>query len=357
MRRAALLLATVLASSTLASVAFAADEEHDPIVQAVGELLHGPTPGTRDRARELLRQNPDAAVDVLLRALEEVAAARRPPVASATVEAPPALPVRADDHVVQIYDVRDLVERFGSCEELVRRLRGGLGEGSTMAAQGEGIIVVKTRPHSHEDLQQTLSGLRQDMSEMVRIETRVISAPLTALLGREVSASRPGDVVPIEDPVAALEAWIAAGDAEIVAAPALSCFPEQRASVHVGREISFVADFDVEIAQSAIIADPIVERIYAGVEIELTPTISAADIVRVDVLATCTDVALETFSTTLGAFEDPVEIQIPAMIRTEVRRAVDVPDGGTIVVRLSDDRDARRFVVLTVTRERLLDDE
>jgi hypothetical protein len=259
--------------------------------------------------------------------------------------------------VLQLYDVRDLVERVGSADVLVERLRHGLDEGSSMVAQGEGVIVVKTRPRSHADLQRTLMALRQDASEMIRIETRVVTAPLTAPLGREVSAARPGDVVAIEDPIAALEGWIAAGDAQILTAPALSCFPKQRASVHAGREISFVADFDVEVAQSAFIADPIVQNIYAGVQIELVPAIATGGVARVAVHATSTDVDLETFSMRLGAQGEPVQIQIPAMTRTEVRRAVDVPDGGTVVVRLGDDRESRRFVILTVRREQLLDDD
>jgi len=359
MRSRSAQLAAALVLTAAWTAAPAADDPPDPLVGAVRDVLHGADAATRERGREALRAQPEEAVVLLLRALEELAAARRPPTAVATVEDAPPAPAEAPDTgaaaVVQLYDVRDLVDRLGSAETVVERIRAVVPEESGVAVHGGGTVVVRTSPLRQEDVAALLGNLRKENAEIVAVETRVVRAPFGAALGRAASAARPGDVVPFGDPGRAVADSIAAGDVEVVTSPLLSCYPDQRAPVQVGREISFVADYDVEVAQSPTspIADPIIDQVFEGVDVELVPSVPKDGRVLVSVHVTTTQVELEPFRTTLGAFTEPVEIQIPSVFRTELDRAIDAADGAVTVIRIGDDRDARRFLVLCARRERL----
>ena len=65
------------------------------------------------------------------------------------------------------------------------------------------------------------------------------------------------------------------GTSNIVDAPSLTVYNGQRASINVNNFVSFVKDFDVEIAQAAVIADPIIEVIADGVVLDVKPVVSA----------------------------------------------------------------------------------
>jgi hypothetical protein len=332
--------------------------EDDAIRAAVEDVLHGEDVSTREAARERLLQGGEEAVRALLEALEDLGAARRldvpGPASWGEVARRPAPGADADDgeHVLQLYDVKDLAARMGGMDELVARLRRLVGADGSVQPH-DGVLVVKAARSDHGAVAQRLDVLRRDSSVLVRLETRVVEAPLSAALGREVSAARPGQIVAVADAAEAVARWLKAGEAKVVTAPALSCFPGQTASVHAGSEVSFVADFDVEVSQSAFIADPIVDTIYEGVMVELRPHLLEGG-VRLDLHATYTDVELESFTTHLGRQE--YEIQIPAVARSEVRRTVDVTDGQTVLLRIADDAERRRFVLVTVTREPLEDE-
>jgi hypothetical protein len=57
-------------------------------------------------------------------------------------------------------------------------------------------------------------------------------------------------------------------------APAVTVFNTQRANLSSVTQISYVQDFDVEVAQTSFIADPVIGVIQEGVVLDVRPTVS-----------------------------------------------------------------------------------
>src|SRR6185295_73746 len=107
------------------------------------------------------------------------------------------------------------------------------------------------------------------------------------------------------------------------------------ANITLINQLSFIEDFDVEVAQTASIADPIVGVIQDGLVLDVQPTVSH-DRKYVTIQLKPTIATLErpipTFTTSLGAFTTPVTIQIPTLKVQKAATTVRVPDGGTILL-------------------------
>jgi len=119
-----------------------------------------------------------------------------------------------------------------------------------------------------------------------------------------------------------------------VVAPRVTAFNAQRANVQVLNQVSYVSDYDVEIAQLAQIGDPIVQQLRDGIILDIRPVISADR--RYITMELRPTVALlqrpiATFSTTLSN-GPPVVIQLPEIRIQRVRTTVTVPDGGTLLL-------------------------
>ena len=119
-----------------------------------------------------------------------------------------------------------------------------------------------------------------------------------------------------------------------VVAPRVTAFNAQRANVQVLNQVSYVSDYDVEIAQLAQIGDPIVQQLRDGIILDIRPVISADR--RYITMELRPTVALlqrpiGTFSTTLSN-GPPVIIQLPEIRIQRVRTTVTVPDGGTLLL-------------------------
>jgi type II secretory pathway component GspD/PulD (secretin) len=124
------------------------------------------------------------------------------------------------------------------------------------------------------------------------------------------------------------------GTANIVDAPSLTLFNGQTANLSVINHVSYVKDYDVEIAQASVIAQPIVDIIQDGVILEVRPVVSADK--RFITMELRPTVALlkrpiETFSTTLG-IGSPVVIEIPELNLQRARTTVHMPDGSTLMI-------------------------
>ena len=57
-------------------------------------------------------------------------------------------------------------------------------------------------------------------------------------------------------------------------APSLTVYNTQRANLTVVNQISFVQDFDVEVAQTSFIADPVIGVVQDGLTLDVRPTVS-----------------------------------------------------------------------------------
>jgi len=358
----------VLVAAFLFSVAalFAAPSialaEEDAAVEAVRALIAGADGDARARAEEVLKADPSAAVRALLSATKTKVASgvlvvpQRMPESRVALPAP--APADDDELVVQLYDVGDLTQGKLTIEALAARLRTLVGEGSSVTATETGAIVLRARSAGREATRQFLDRARRADSTLYSIDARILVAPMTATVGTQVMRARPGEVVELEDPLARVEEWVRGGDVQILASPTVSCFSGQTGAVQVGRQISFVADFDVEVATTAFIADPVIDVVWDGVLAEFTAWSNTDDQIQLSLEIAVSDVEepMQTFQTSLGALAQPVTIQIPSYVKTEIRRSLTVADGGSALVRLADGPDTRRLLLLSVRTMNLLEE-
>ena len=121
---------------------------------------------------------------------------------------------------------------------------------------------------------------------------------------------------------------------QIVTANNLTVFNGQRAHITVQDHITYVKDFEVEIAQGAVIADPIVDVIRDGTILDVRPVVSSdRRFVTMEVRPTVMDLQepIPLFRTSL-AIGNEVELQLPELRIQRVRTTVTIPDGATLVL-------------------------
>ena len=121
---------------------------------------------------------------------------------------------------------------------------------------------------------------------------------------------------------------------ELVTAPRITVHNTSRANLSVLNQVAYIKDFDVEIAQAASIADPIVEVIQDGVILDVRPVVSAdRRFVTLELRPTIAQLKrpIEERVTTLGS-QNSVTIMLPEVEIQRVRTSVPLPDGGTVLL-------------------------
>lgn len=121
---------------------------------------------------------------------------------------------------------------------------------------------------------------------------------------------------------------------ELVTAPRITVHNTSRANLSVLNQVAYIKDFDVEIAQAASIADPIVEVIQDGVILDVRPVVSAdRRFVTLELRPTIAELKrpIEERVTTLGS-QNSVTIMLPEVEIQRVRTSVPLPDGGTVLL-------------------------
>jgi len=136
-------------------------------------------------------------------------------------------------------------------------------------------------------------------------------------------------------------------DARRMVAPTVTVYNTQRANISVVNQISFLQDFDVEVAQTSFIADPVIGVIQDGLVLDVRPVVSNdRQFVTLTVNANVTDLQLpiETFETDLGQSVGAgprltfasrprrVTIQLPEIDLTSTQSTARVPDGGSLLL-------------------------
>jgi type II secretory pathway component GspD/PulD (secretin) len=119
-----------------------------------------------------------------------------------------------------------------------------------------------------------------------------------------------------------------------VTAPKLVVTNTQRANITVINHVAYVKDFDVEIAQAAVIADPIVDVVKEGVILDVRPTISSdRRFVTLELRPTVATLVrpIRTFTTTLGV-GTAVTFEVPELRKESIKTTVVMPDGATLLL-------------------------
>ena len=123
--------------------------------------------------------------------------------------------------------------------------------------------------------------------------------------------------------------------ATLLTAPRLTVYNTQRSNITLVNQISYIKDYDVEVAQTASIADPVVGIIQDGLVLDVRPTISNdRRFVTLELRPTVANLIepIRTITTTLGSQTQPVTIQLPELIVQSAETTVTVPDRGTVVI-------------------------
>ncbi len=121
---------------------------------------------------------------------------------------------------------------------------------------------------------------------------------------------------------------------EQIDAPRLLIYNNTRASMHFLRNVSYIRDFEVEIAQAAAVANPVIGTVHDGVALDVRPVVdSDLKFITIELRPTVMQLQLPipTFTTTLGV-GTPISIQLPEVTLQRVRTTVAMPDGGTMLL-------------------------
>lgn len=125
-------------------------------------------------------------------------------------------------------------------------------------------------------------------------------------------------------------------------APSLTVYNTQRANLTVVNQISFVQDFDVEVAQTSFIADPVIGVVQDGLTLDVRPTVSNdRQYITMELRPTVAQLRkpIATFQTLLGAAvggifsaQNPVTIQLPEIDLRVAESTIRMPDQGSILL-------------------------
>lgn len=138
---------------------------------------------------------------------------------------------------------------------------------------------------------------------------------------------------------------------QTIDAPSLLVFNNVQASMHHLQNIAYIRDFDVEIAQFAAVANPVVGVVHEGVTLDVKPVVDAdLKFITMELRPTVMTLQLPipTFTTTLGVGQ-PISIQTPEVNLQKVRTTVTLPDGSTMMLggmRLVERQNMRSTVPL-----------
>lgn len=125
------------------------------------------------------------------------------------------------------------------------------------------------------------------------------------------------------------------GRGEILMAPRLTAFNTQRANITVVDQWAYIKDFDVQVAQSAYIADPVIGTIQTGVVFDVRPIIANdRRYITLELRPTVANLQtpIRTFTTTLGASGRQVTFEVPTVQLQSVESTVRLPDQGTLMI-------------------------
>jgi len=121
---------------------------------------------------------------------------------------------------------------------------------------------------------------------------------------------------------------------EIVSSPRILVSNTGRANLTFLNQVAYVKDFDVEIAQAASIADPIVDVVEEGVILDVRPIVSAdRRFITIELRPTIAQLTrpIKEVVTTLGS-QNSVTIQLPELDLRKARTSIPMPDGATVLL-------------------------
>lgn len=109
----------------------------------------------------------------------------------------------------------------------------------------------------------------------------------------------------------------------------------QRAFMTVLNQVTYIQDMDVEVAQAASVADPVIGVVSDGIVIDVRPIISHdRKYITLELQPTVATLLrpIPEFTSSLGGLTTPVTLQLPELFIASAKTNAIVPDGGTVVI-------------------------
>lgn len=281
-------------------------------------------------------------------------------VISATAQEVPVLkqPIAGDrSRELHTYDIHALLERLvnhGEFEELseakkLERLKGvsaslahclcsfiqpALLRNEDVQIVGGSHLVATARPEQHAWIVRFLEGQILRLPEQIFIETKILTIEALRFASLEI-----GDQPRIFSGGAELENFRKSlaedndGIIDEVIAPKLITFGLQDFQMYVTKPITYVKDFDVEIVDGAILADPVLETIEDGIRFGGRVVNLGDGVIGVSCKLTLTKVEqpIQIVEIELGDTGLKGEIQLPKIEKLEIDATAVIPDSGAAI--------------------------
>ena len=132
---------------------------------------------------------------------------------------------------------------------------------------------------------------------------------------------------------ALIESLKGADGANLLVAPRLVTKPSRHVVMSVGETITSVRDFKLKSVRGSKIADPVLDKIHDGWEVEVTTSHFGKDQLGVSCAVLLQEVQkpIPTFTTTLG-LGMPITLQLPRFTGIHMRQSVAMQDGGAALL-------------------------
>jgi len=189
-----------------------------------------------------------------------------------------------------------------------------------------GIVIVRHTKAVHAKVAELLDALRARVASQIRVTARWVRIPDDVLARVFGGGSR---FVLDAEAEKRLAAAIQSGEAGVVASGSILCSNTQRVAITDVMQSSYLADYDVEIAQEAAIGDPIVQIVQEGLIADVRPTIAGnGEIVVMEIRADAGKIVrpMKEYKTDIGT------IEVPELDLQKIRTSVAMPAGRTAVV-------------------------
>ena len=298
-----------------------------------------------------------------------------------------------DDNNDQNNDMQSIMGRATNrAQEIVTLIQESIDPESWYDAGGDGtvsvfqnnVLVIRQTLENHEKISKLIDELRLTLGEQVAIEARFITVTENFLeqigvdldmvispqdtnwndvsfiqnhsasgasdtgvpgsLSGTIASTLNGSYVMDDLQVSFLiEATQAHSDTKNLNAPKVAVLNGERASIRVGQQISYISDYDFETITSGgdselvtSIADPEIDKIRDGVNLTVTPTITA------DKKYVILGIETEYMKTSFDTYSVPSDadnggggsynIQLPVRSEAKIGTRITVPDGGTLLI-------------------------
>ncbi|MHC5081364.1 MAG: hypothetical protein ACYTHN_20355, partial [Planctomycetota bacterium] len=201
----------------------------------------------------------------------------------------------------------------------------------------ETCIIVVHKPEMHTRLDSFLETLRRIRGTTVTCTLRTyrILGP-TGLPGGGVFSEKEGEAM--------ISRFSTNKNLQLVRAWSLTGFNGQSVAAWEGSERPFLKDYDVEVAQKAAIADPIIWTIREGISFSIRPTVTESAHVLLDIRMTLAMLMGEVVDKHFQA-ERLGALEMPRICIQDFETSLLIPDGGVAVIGTFDRRQTVKPVV------------